>query len=83
MSSYSMHIHAESNADALGRQLFTMTWEEPDGIFRKELAKDGNPVGYRRGQCFMGVIGEHAERLRARGHVVTISATHGVQVDSR
>ncbi len=38
--------------DALGRRHFTLEWEEPDGVFRPELSKDGKPVGYRRGQCF-------------------------------
>lgn len=38
--------------DALGRRQFTLTWTEPDGVYRKELGKDGQPVGYRRGQVF-------------------------------
>lgn len=38
--------------DELGRRCFTLTWEEPDGVFRTKLGTDGKPVGYRRGQVF-------------------------------
>jgi hypothetical protein len=39
-------------ADNLGRRFFSLDWEDRNGIFRPELAKDGKPVGLRRGQCF-------------------------------
>jgi len=46
-------IHFEDKGpDHLGRRFFTLLWTDSDGIFRKEIDKDGKPVGYRRGQCF-------------------------------
>ncbi len=37
--------------DELGRRHFTLTWAD-EGIYRPELHPDGDPVGYRRAQCF-------------------------------
>lgn len=43
----------DAGPDALGRRHFTLTWSDPDGIYREELSKeDRRPIGYRRGQVF-------------------------------
>ena len=43
----------DNGPDKLGRRHFTLTWTDPGGVFRPELSKqDGQPIGYRRGQCF-------------------------------
>lgn len=42
----------DAGPDERGRRSFTLTWVDPDGIFREELAPDGGVVGYRRAQCF-------------------------------
>lgn len=44
----------DAGPDSLGRRHFTLTWSDPDGIYRTELS-NGQPVGYRRGQCFFAV----------------------------
>jgi hypothetical protein len=55
-------IVVEGPRDDLGRAQFTMTWEDPDGVFRPELGKDGQPVGYRRGQVFRAVPEDYAAK---------------------
>ena len=63
----------DSGPDGMGRRSFTMTWEEPDGVFRPEPSKDdGKPVGYRRGQCFRAVPEDHIGRLVSQGHIVEV-----------
>jgi hypothetical protein len=57
----------ESEPDALGRRAFTITWTEPNGVYRRELARDGAPVGYRRGQCFRAVPDDYVRRVIASG----------------
>lgn len=42
----------DSGPDDLGRRRFTLTWVDENGPWRPELGKDGQPVGFRRGQCF-------------------------------
>lgn len=45
----------ESATDSEGRRAFTIEWSEPNGVYRTELGRDGQPVGHRRGQCFRAV----------------------------
>lgn len=55
-----------SKPDDRGRRQFTMEWVNPDGPYISEMWKDGQPVGFRRGQVFFAVPGPHLERARAR-----------------
>lgn len=49
--------------DDRGRAPFTMLWVDVDGPWRPEPSKsDGDPVGYRRAQCFRAVPEEYIER---------------------
>lgn len=42
--------------DSKGRAPFTLYWLDVGGVFRPEPSKvDGEPVGYRRSQCFRAV----------------------------
>jgi hypothetical protein len=59
--------------DEKGRQNFRLTWTDENGIYRTELGNDGNPVGYRRGQCFLANLQEHIDLLTAEGHTVAES----------
>lgn len=64
-------IYDERPADALGRRGFTLLWTEREGVFRPEPSKeDGQPVGYRRGQCFFTDPEKVLERIRGRGETV-------------
>jgi len=39
--------------DTLGRRRFTLYWTSRGGVFRPDPSvDDGQPVGYRRAQCF-------------------------------
>jgi hypothetical protein len=38
--------------DSHGRRHFTLFWDDPDGVWRKEVSPQGGPVGYRRAQEF-------------------------------
>lgn len=49
--------------DALGRERFTVFWYEHD--------REGRLCGHR-GQCFHGVVDEHAGRAEARGMSVVV-----------
>ena len=62
----------DSPPDTAGRRSFTLTWEEPEGVFRRELSLDGAPVGHRRGQCFRAHPEECFAALRSRGHDVLV-----------
>ncbi len=49
--------------DNEGRAPFTMFWLDTAGPWRTEASKtDGNPVGYRRAQCFRALPEEYIER---------------------
>lgn len=48
-------IFHDARPDSLGRRQFSLTWSDPDGVFRPEIHPDGAPVGYRRGQVFFAV----------------------------
>lgn len=62
----------EGSVDGHGRQPFTMTWTDPEGVYRPELGRDGKPVGYRRGQCFRANVEAFRRRHVEDGHTVTI-----------
>lgn len=59
----------EGTADGTGKRTWFVKWEEPQGYWRPELGRDGEPVGYRRGQVFRCT----EERLReiVKGVVVS------------
>lgn len=68
-------------ADDDGRRPFTMTWEEPDGVYRPEIDRDGEPVGYRRGQCFRAVPDDYVRSvLESGGQVFDASRGHPVRL---
>ena len=51
MTDLTIEYHDEE-PDELGRRHFTLTWSNPEGVFVRDEAPDGKPVGYRRAQCF-------------------------------
>jgi hypothetical protein len=74
-----MRTHvALSSPDNFGRVHMSMSYYDATGIFRPEPSVcDGNPVGYRRGQCFFcppadhhGVKVESDEEARQKSHPV-------------
>jgi hypothetical protein len=78
MTQRTFHIHVESTPDGVGRQNFTMTWEDIGGVYRPELSKDGKPVGYRRGQYFHAILDTHVARTLGRGDLVEFTYAPGV-----
>ncbi len=63
MKSLRIQYH-DKGPDSLGRRRFTLFWEDPDGIFRPEAhPDDGQPVGYRRAQCFHADPGRFEAKL--------------------
>lgn len=60
--------YSDTGPDALGRRRFTLLWEDPRGVFRPEIHFDGQPVGYRRGQCFHAVPAEQDRQTQRDGH---------------
>jgi len=67
-----MFVTFTSGPDKLGRRRFTLEWNETEGCFRHELGRDGQPVGYRRGQMFFTEPRRHLRRLRKRGFKVVV-----------
>lgn len=63
-----LEIHG--SRDDLGRCSFTLEWEQPGGVFRHEIHFDGEPVGFRRGQCFFAVPEDYEVRARERGEEI-------------
>lgn len=57
-------LFEDDGPDRLGRRTYFLLWNEPDGVFRHELGKDGAPVGYRRGQIFKRDPTKDLERAR-------------------
>ncbi len=52
----------DAGPDSQGRRRYMLDWEDPDGIYRPEPdLKDGQPVGYRRAQCFFAVPPQEEE----------------------
>lgn len=59
--------------DVLGRARFVLRWiERVRGAFRRELAPDGLPIGFRRSQVLRMNVESFAEHLRSRGARVQI-----------
>lgn len=65
-----LRFFSDKGPDAFGRRHFMLTWEEPGGVYRPELGKDGVPVGYRRGQMFFCHAEEQDRRFARDGHTV-------------
>lgn len=62
-----------STVDEQGRSSFTAFWFDSDGMFRPEPSKrDGEPVGYRRAQCFRRRMTEIERSWAARGYRVVV-----------
>lgn len=50
------YISITGNCDSAGRAPFSMFWLDVDGLRRPEPSStDGEPIGYRRAQCFRAV----------------------------
>lgn len=54
-------ITVETPPDRLGRQRFCIEWIADGGEFRKELSKDGKPVGMCRGQYFFALVADYVK----------------------
>lgn len=48
-------VYHDTGPDERARRRFTLLWTDPWGVWRPELAPDGKPVGFRRGQAFHAV----------------------------
>ncbi|HHH30697.1 MAG TPA: hypothetical protein ENK57_20465 [Polyangiaceae bacterium] len=57
----------DAGPDSLGRRRFTLFWTDTGGIFRPQPhPEDGEPVGYRRAQCFFADPNEYPKFRKER-----------------
>lgn len=72
-----MLLIIESTPDNKGRQSCTLEWTTVTGAYRHDIHKDGQPVGYRRGQCFHTIVADLVRQEENKGNTVKIKELHG------
>jgi hypothetical protein len=72
----------DDKIDTLGRRTFTMEWNNPNGVYLRDL-KDGKEIGYNRGQYFFADPKKYVEDIINRGDTVIVIDMHGKTLYSR